>query len=202
MVIFFGQEHYYSFSINYAIFTGLHSLFFRSHPYGCKSDFVLFWVCRCCWKMGWYFSSYICGRIWWYPAMVGFKDNPDQNSWQTGPRQCLDPDNWVQGVTRTNISWLLCCLYQQFEISTHVRNFSMKLMATSIKTLCILRFLFLTPNTNYRVFSSFSFSVETPNHFQHLVSGVSCRVSHNAKRSITLNGPERQIVLVVNLEMT
>ena len=32
-----------------------------------------------------------------------------------------------------------------------------------------------------------SFSVETPNHFQHLVSGVSCRVSHNAKQAITLN---------------
>ena len=105
----FGQEHYYSFWINYAIFTRLDSLFFRSHPYGCKSGFVLFWVCRCCWKMGLYLSSYICERIWWYPAMVGFKDNPDQSSWQTGPRQCLEPDNWVQGVNRTNIRWLIFC---------------------------------------------------------------------------------------------
>ena len=84
---------------------------------------------------------------------------------------------------------LTSLLYQQFDISTssHKRNFSMKLMATSIITLCTLRFLFLTPNTNHPVFTSFSFSVETPSQFQYLVSGVSCRVSHNAKQAVTLN---------------
>ena len=45
----------------------------------------------------------------------------------------------------------------------------------------------LPPNSTCSVFSSFSFSVETPNHFQHLITGVSCRVSQNAKQAITLN---------------
>ena len=45
-----------------------------------------------------------------------------------------------------------------------------------------LEIFFWPPNTTYPVFFSFSFSVDAPNHFQHLVSGVSCRVSHNAKQ--------------------
>ena len=137
--------------------------------------------------MGFYLSSYICRRVWWYPAIVSFKDNPDQSSWQTGPLQMLGARQLSSRIYPDQHQ-LTSLLYQQFDISTssHIRNFWMKLMATSIKLLCILRFLFLPPNTNYPVFSSFLFSVETPNHFQHLVTGVSCRVSHNAKQAITL----------------
>ena len=42
---------------------------------------------------------------------------------------------------------LTSLLFQQFDISTssHIRNFSMRLMATCIMTLLIYRFLFLTP---------------------------------------------------------
>ena len=60
--------------------------------------------------------------------------------------------------------------------------FSMKLMATSIVTLCISRFPFLAPQFYLPSHFFFSFSVETPNQFQNLFSGVSCRVSHNAKQ--------------------
>ena len=60
--------------------------------------------------------------------------------------------------------------------------FSMKLMVTSIVTLCISRFHFLTPQYYLPSHFFFSFSVEAPNQFQNLVCGVSCRVSHNAKQ--------------------
>ena len=41
---------------------------------------------------------------------------------------------------------------------------------------------FLTPQYHLASLLFFFFSVETHNHFQHHVSGVSCRVSHNAKQ--------------------
>ena len=50
------------------------------------------------------------------------------------------------------------------------------------KNTMFLDISFDPPNATYPVFSTFSFSVETPNHFQHLVSGVSCRVKPNAEQ--------------------
>ena len=48
---------------------------------------------------------------------------------------------------------------------------------------------FLTPQYQLPRLLFFFLFHRDPNHFQYLVSGVSCRVSHNAKRAITLNRP-------------
>ena len=138
--------------------------------------------------MGSYLSSYICGRIWCFllwsvPKIIQIK-----------VRDKLDPVNaWSQTikskkVTPNNISWLLYCTNSSISLLLPTYETSQSYWWLPAYWHYIYRdFFSLTPNTTCSVFSSFSLSVETPNHFQHFVSVVSCCVRYSAKRAITLN---------------
>ena len=110
-LIIFGQEHYHSFWINYAISTRLGCLNFRSHPYGYKF-YLIFYFFGFAVSIGkWVFIS--------LPVTVGEFD--DIMPWSVSKIiqikcrdklhavKCLEPDNRVQGDTPTNINWLLYC---------------------------------------------------------------------------------------------
>ena len=70
-------------------------------------EIIPLWICSCYRNMGFYLSFQICWRIWWHSALAGLEDNPDESAWPTEPSWYLEPDNWVQRINQTNLSWVL-----------------------------------------------------------------------------------------------
>ena len=88
--------------------TRLRSPIFRSHPYGYNFCLKLypygFAAAIGTWAS---ISLSISAGEWWHSALAGLEDNPDESAWPTEPSWYLEPDNWVQRISQTNLSWVL-----------------------------------------------------------------------------------------------
>ena len=122
-------------NFNYAIFTRLDCLFFRSRPYGCKFYLVFY-----------FFGFAAAIGKWASISLYLLVSMMITCHGQTGTRQMLgarklSPRSYHD---QHQLTFLQC---QRFgtRISSRIRNFLKKPMATFIMTLCTLKFLSLTP---------------------------------------------------------
>ena len=170
-------------NINYAIFTPLDSLLFRSHPYGCKFYLVFYFFGFAAAIGKWASISLylmVSMRISCHGQFQRYSRSKFVTNW--------NPSNaWSQKIeskklprpTSAGFSTVPTVWYPHF--FPHTKLFEKTNGYFHNDTMYLENFLWPPNNTHSSLFT-LSFSVEAPDHFQHLNSGVSCRVRPNAKQ--------------------
>ena len=111
--------------------------------------------------------------IWLWPFQRSSNSESEINWTPSVPlARHLSPRNSLDQLQPTSL------VYQQFDVltSSHIRNSRTKVMAISLMTLCVLKFIFLAPQYLHltSLFSFFYLSHRGPNHFQYLNNAKGC----------------------------